>query len=256
MIKNKEPINLFWTGGWDSTFRLLQLVIVYKKRVQPFYVIDQGRNSTLMEIRAMTQIKTLISEKFPKVKNSILPTHFKNLNDIKPDPGISKSYSVLKAQIPIGIQYEWLALFCNEQRITDIEFSLEQRINKNENIIINLIGNDMCKIESEQGIYYRVNKNSKGRDIYSLFGNMIFPIFDITKLQMFEMSIKFGFDEILKQTWFCLTPTIYSNPCGKCSPCRSVVSEGLNWRLPFNSKMRYYLWPPLRKIAKAFRIKY
>jgi hypothetical protein len=29
---NFEIINLFWTGGWDSTFRLLQIIFIEKKR--------------------------------------------------------------------------------------------------------------------------------------------------------------------------------------------------------------------------------
>jgi len=40
MQDQTEPINLFWTGGWDSTFRLIQLVFVNKKTVHPYYIID------------------------------------------------------------------------------------------------------------------------------------------------------------------------------------------------------------------------
>ena len=46
-------VNLLWTGGWDSTFRLLSLVLIKRKPVQPFYVIDVGRVSTIREIKTM-----------------------------------------------------------------------------------------------------------------------------------------------------------------------------------------------------------
>ena len=44
-----KPINLFWTGGWDSTYRLLYLLIVEKKYVQPYYIIDLTRKSEFIE---------------------------------------------------------------------------------------------------------------------------------------------------------------------------------------------------------------
>ncbi len=34
-------VPLLWTGGWDSTFRLLHLVIVEGHAVQPYYMIDR-----------------------------------------------------------------------------------------------------------------------------------------------------------------------------------------------------------------------
>src|SRR5690606_13578695 len=34
------PVNLLWTGGWDSTFRLLSLVVQQHRCVQPYYVLD------------------------------------------------------------------------------------------------------------------------------------------------------------------------------------------------------------------------
>ena len=35
-----RAVKLLWTGGWDSTFRLLQLLLLYEKKVQPYYIID------------------------------------------------------------------------------------------------------------------------------------------------------------------------------------------------------------------------
>lgn len=52
-IHDVEPIKMLWTGGWDSTFQLLQLLFVQKRRVAPFYLIDEPRQSTGMELLAM-----------------------------------------------------------------------------------------------------------------------------------------------------------------------------------------------------------
>ncbi len=37
--------HLFWTGGWDSTFRLLQLLLDEHKAVQTYYLLDSFRAS-------------------------------------------------------------------------------------------------------------------------------------------------------------------------------------------------------------------
>ncbi len=63
------PINLFWTGGWDSTFRLLQLIIIYQKKVQPYYIIDNNRKSVQNELLRLKNIKRFLFEKFQKIKN-------------------------------------------------------------------------------------------------------------------------------------------------------------------------------------------
>ena len=31
---------LLWTGGWDSTFRLLSLLLREQREVQPYYILD------------------------------------------------------------------------------------------------------------------------------------------------------------------------------------------------------------------------
>ena len=37
-VKVDSPRRLLWTGGWDSTYRLLDLLLVQKQHVQPYYV--------------------------------------------------------------------------------------------------------------------------------------------------------------------------------------------------------------------------
>jgi len=54
---DEGEVNLLWTGGWDSTFRLLYLVFVEKRRVQPYYIVDTERRSTLNELKTMHLIR-------------------------------------------------------------------------------------------------------------------------------------------------------------------------------------------------------
>ena len=255
MPENSIPIKLLWTGGWDSTFRLIQLVFLYGKTVQPYYIIDPGRNSTQLEIRAMASIKNTLSQKNPVYRQRILPTIFKELGDIQPNKTITNSYHRLRETESIAIQYEWLARFCADEKISDIEICNETAIIDKDNRTRRLINSDLEFIQTDCGPYYQMNNSAKGKDAYTIYGNFRFSIFDVTKLDMYHWSIENNMLDIMKQSWFCLMPTLFSKPCGKCHPCRVVYREGLSWRIPIMGKIRYFSWPTLRKVAKTFGLK-
>ena len=43
----KGNVNILWTGGWDSTFQLLSLLLLHGRKVTPYYLIDAERLSTV-----------------------------------------------------------------------------------------------------------------------------------------------------------------------------------------------------------------
>ena len=69
-----ESVNLLWTGGWDSTFRLLSLSLLHQRPVQPYYIITWDRPSTGAEIQTMCDIKRLLFKKHPETKSLLRPT--------------------------------------------------------------------------------------------------------------------------------------------------------------------------------------
>jgi hypothetical protein len=48
--------NLLWTGGWDSTFQLLQLLFIHRRRVTPYYLVDEESPSLSIEIRTRKRV--------------------------------------------------------------------------------------------------------------------------------------------------------------------------------------------------------
>ena len=52
---DRQTVNLLFTGGWDSTFRLLQLS-EYPIIVQPIYIVEYFRASAKHEQRTMRKI--------------------------------------------------------------------------------------------------------------------------------------------------------------------------------------------------------
>ena len=47
-----QPTYILWTGGWDSTFRLVELSFE-DVNVFPIYVVDHKRQSKDLELAAM-----------------------------------------------------------------------------------------------------------------------------------------------------------------------------------------------------------
>ena len=213
MNNSQAPVKLLWTGGWDSTFRLLELVLTQKRQVQPYYLISHGgRPTAKIELETMDRIRGLIYQRQPGSEALLLPTIYKEVSDIKPNEAITAEYKRLTAVKPLGSQYEFLARFAEEQGITELELSVEKYRNKPT---------------------YEFAKTN-------MFKYFSFPLLQMTKLEMQEAAKKQGFLDIMDETFFCHTP-INGQPCGNCNPCRIALEEGLGRRLPFERRLKFHL---------------
>ena len=52
--------NVLWTSGWESTYRVVDLILNKKEEVQPYYILDNKRVSSKVEINTMKKIKRKI----------------------------------------------------------------------------------------------------------------------------------------------------------------------------------------------------
>jgi hypothetical protein len=128
MTQNREPVSLLWTGGWDSTYRLLDLLLVKKREVQPYYVIDSERLSTRLEINRMKQIKRRLFKKNPNTISLLKATVFTEMFDIEQNSAITQSFNRLSEKYHFGSQCEWLARFCSQYGIASMELSFERGV--------------------------------------------------------------------------------------------------------------------------------
>ncbi len=243
-----DPVKLLWTGGWDSTFQLLQLLFVYKSKVIPFYLIHEDRPSTGIEIMTMKRIKSYLFKKFPHTKDLLEPTRFYAMNDLVPNQEISDAYHGIKEEKHIGLQYAWLARLCREEKINDMQLSVEKSMFP----IKNHWDTDLDKMLMEtkvnsQSVYIMDPKYKETKE-YLLFKYFSFPIIKITKKEMSHISANKGWDAIMQMTWFCHYPTKNKKPCGKCKPCLSVIQEGFGARISTKRRFVSYtysktIWP-------------
>lgn len=106
---NGDIVKLLWTGGWDSTFRLVELSR-QNVTVQPIYLFGDSRASEKLERIAMSKIIELLKQK-PSTKANILPILYINISDIEPDEEISEAYRAIRDATNLGSQHEWIAWY-------------------------------------------------------------------------------------------------------------------------------------------------
>jgi hypothetical protein len=224
-------VPLLWTGGWDSTFRLLVLLLVERRVVQPYYIVDglRFRPGVPEEQQAMRRIRELIARRHPEAASRLLPTIDCAVQAVPANAALTGHYERCLATGFIGGQYEWLARYCAAHGIDGMELSIH-RDDKARELLAGLI----------DGSRVRLDPKHRGDSRYELFRCFRLPLFDITKREMRTQARQSGFDEIMSLTWFCHRPR-RGQPCGTCNPCIYTIEEGLGERVPLAGRIRYQL---------------
>jgi hypothetical protein len=219
-----DAVNLLWTGGWDSTFRLLELVLVHGRRVQPYYIVYSNRASMQHEFRAMTAIRRLIAERDDAIA-LILPRAVIVADDIAPDPDLRKKFAALRALGHLGGQYEWLARVAKHHETGVLELS----VHVDDKAAAFLEGKvRMVQDGTPRGSWeLRPEYADTPLDLFRYFR---FPLLPLTKVEMQEIAREHGFSRIMEKTRFCHSRL--SKPCGVCLPCQFALSEGMGHRIP------------------------
>ncbi len=226
------PIKLLWTGGWDSTYRLLHLLLLEKKMVQPYYIVDHERKSTENEFDAMEVIKKDLLKKFPQTKNLLRATITGYRNQIKANPEITRKWQQLSCEVKLGRQYDWLARYADQHGLSDLELGHEKKLKPSllEKVILQEL--------TGEGHECRVKDDLSHENALSVFKYFRFPIYYVTKMEMEQVARENGFLEILQKVWFCHRPRKNGKPCEFCLPCREARRSGYSHGLPRSNYLR------------------
>ena len=104
------PVVLMWTGGWDSTFRLLQLLLQHRVPVAPLYMLDDTRASSPIERKTMEAIRAALAEQHPHTRALLQPTIVVPVRDLAPDVTFQRAFDRLAVQCIIRPPTGWLFL--------------------------------------------------------------------------------------------------------------------------------------------------
>lgn len=227
-------VKIFWTGGFDSTYRIIELSR-HNVVIQPFYLVDKKRRSTKNELNSIRRITTDI-ENHPHTRCKILPLITQEVSELHQDTEITKAYQNLIDIAYIGPQYIWLAKFARYHKGLEICIEAAEYLVGAGYFLFKY--GQFIKINEGNITYYILDENNSSKDVFTIFGSFHFPILDLTKKQMLEKYKELGFYETMKKTWFCHTP-INGEACGVCNPCKQVIQSGLEIRITTAGMARF-----------------
>lgn len=235
---SKKEVTLLWTGGWDSTFRLLQLAEM-DILVKPVYIIDEQRRGGKYEVAAMNKILDMIKAdkrfhaEIKDIKFYKVSWIMKNCKDEQ----ISSDYLYMHKKYRLGSQYEWIALLCKYENLK-MESGILCHSHSKVGDTIKAEGK-LVPVENDfmSGRMRVIPKNGSSM-AYNVLGNLILPLVDITKQDEERIAREKGWIDIMRQTWFCHSP-INGKPCGLCNPCVDAINMGMEWRMPEEALRRH-----------------
>ena len=220
LLKEDEYTYLFWSGGFSSTYRLCQLLLIEEKPVQTIYLNTNNNNilQTEMEIRSIKNIRKTIIKDYPILKSRFPPTLY--VNRIKKDTQISNKYKFLHTEygyfnnIDINFEiYENIARFSYHYKFP-IELTIDgDEYNMNQALSRYLEDFNLVK-------HKKLNENIPVKYNYlHIFDKCLFTISHLTKKKLKQIAINNNFFYILNMSWSCENPTENKMICTICPKC-------------------------------------
>ena len=219
--RDMKIVKLLWTGGWDSTYRLIELSRTVCK-VQPIYVYGDGRPSEKYEIRAMTKILSELKNRSETIAE-LLSIQLIDKITIPLNEEVTNAYDLIHKETNLGSQHEWLA------RLAFVDPGLE-------------IGTESAPLEISRVLtaidkFGRLTRTDDGfvldhenssKELMLVLGNFKFPIIDKSGHDMYANIRSWKYEDIMEKIWFCHTP-IFGKPCGFCHPCELKIETGMQF---------------------------
>ena len=225
---SEEVYYIYWTGGFDSTYRLCEMLVVEKKKVQPIYVslvLDNDcvseeactklwlRRNRKEERRAMNKVRELLAEKYPYTRQSLLPTK-------EVDEPITDNVFNYKFEKKFYNDNLWP----KKRRTHQYLFLSKYPTYHHSYIDIGVLGiHEGSKFaQFLKSTLRHVDNNYVIEDKNHALHYLRFPLYGKSKERLLMDARIYGFDNILNETWSCWFPQ-NGKACGKCPMCRERI---------------------------------
>ncbi len=240
----KKQINILWTGGLDSTYRVLELS-TQDVTIQPYYLASVNPD-TEREIQAIHELTEIILRR-PEAKCELHPVKVVYADSIAPDEAITSAWEKLHRASHLGSQYEFIARFAAQNNLV-LELGIEK--DPHESTIwrcLELNGGAIVKEDY-------VMANCESEDMRLMFSNMRFPLplFEMTKQDEIAKYKEWHAEEVLSKIWFCYHP-VNGKPCGLCDPCKTYIEVGLGSMIPRKRLILYWLRKNFAEVFQSLR---
>lgn len=224
-----NAIDVLWTGGWDSTFRVIHMSLVEKRVVNPHYIIDPVRRSSLRELQAISEVRSALHRIDAVAADRINELRITPIMEIPEDKAVTDAFKRMRATTYLGGQYDWLARYAKLRRLQRLELSVHVD-DKAHHFL-------QGKVEATGDGIWKLRDDVSGHE-REIFSHFTFPLLTLSKLQMRQQAESHGFLAVLENAWFCYHP-LGGRPCGVCNPCQYTMEEGMSYRLPWQGRLRY-----------------
>jgi len=227
---NTKPVPLFWTGGYDSTYRLCELLLIEKKIVQPIYIAanidnDPGkstcRHNNKQEKAAMLKIRQEILANHPDINSRFMPTII-IAKVVLPEKYKIAMFELYKQNLVRRPTCQYGALAYIAEKLAGINMYQPAEIcveNEATSKMHRTIYPFISKVNKNTINFINSYKSVKGMHI---FKSINFSTIHKSKLAMLNIAKKYQFENILNLTWSCWYP-IDNKPCHKCIMCKERI---------------------------------
>ena len=208
---------VLWTGGFDSTFRLCQLVH-NNEEIQPIYIMHPFRPSLDYELEAQHNIMEFL--KTVPSKAVIHPTIYVDVQTIPYSEKIHNTIMRVRKKYPIGMQYDWLASYAQTNPYCEL---CHEGFVRRRGALGNFL-EEQGVLSSDSNLNIMLDQKESSEDALLLFGNYYFPLIHLNNLSMIELLYQWNMSEIFSLIRFC--DSKYKDACGVCSCCNGKFSVG------------------------------
>tara|TARA_R100000008_G_scaffold19386_2_gene9934 strand:- start:1215 stop:2006 length:792 start_codon:yes stop_codon:yes gene_type:complete len=239
--------NIYWTGGFDSTFLVCKKLIIEKKPIETYYlnfpcdgyqkdynkfvstnfdkcmlnnetnVVEEdpygrksyGRFSRLVEVGIMNKLREMIIDKFPYTEDIFPKVNL--IEEFKIDSDVLNDSKVICDRYNSRPNRP-------DQSLYMIQFSLD--LDKDISVAweADMDGEDYCL--STRLVRKHLNKELKVQgDLIEelwLYKNWVLPLANTYRKDMVDIAQLYNFVDILKHTWSCRFPKENGDVCDDC----------------------------------------
>lgn len=246
MTENKI-VNIFWTGGWDSTYRIVELSRI-PVSIQPIYINDPSRLSQEQELSAMNTITQLLQQR-KQTQAVFLPIKQINLSSLPCDSRVEKAWKSIASTIHIGTQYKWLPVVA--KKYPGIELCIEKPSGPRGGCTSTL--HKFGKLIQNPDKSFKLDVAASTPECSALFENVTFPILSLTEHDMLANIKAWQYEDIMKHIWFCNNP-LQNHCCGMCVPCIQKMTKEMDFLLDSSAQARYFKMKSLAKFVGGTRV--
>lgn len=249
-----KHVNILWTGGWDSTFRLCQLSRTDGVEVQPVYFCVQGyedRTNWKKEIQAQDMILPLLRQKETTKARILNPIRLTD-KDLPQNPVFDAVFKKWEHTGKIPGQLRFLGKL--PMLFPELEYCIEGPTLKRRQQGFRL-GKTQVFLE-EHGFrfhfrpdgYADMDTSQANPELKLLWGGFTFPILGITEMDMVPIIRSWGYEDLFKHTWTCDNDG--EEPCGICHNCETKWASGLKNFFPPSAVRNHEIKAYLEKLEK------